>query len=500
MPYEIKENYKDCSGFSVVKEDDGKVMGCHTLKEDAEQQLKALYASEVDEAKENSVRKFGDSVAVYIPWDAFSFADIMEYKRAQERKERVEEVIRYYQALATNILYATEEQIPDKEAALNTLTAELKAELSKADELKEKFSFGAIVKNVLNLSEKKEEPETASNSFMVWKEGDRYHWLAVWTNKYRDDDRPSEILASEAHREFIKAVYSGEEPFPELWHFHVRGTRWGQSEWLHYDEETGFMLAAGLVDIGKENEAEAIAALDIPIGVSHGMPAKSIVRDRDDHSIITRYVTREISDLPADRAANKLTAFQVLKEAVMAIPEEKRSYLRVVGLKDDKIDAIEDSLKAAANKAEELGLESKESEETPEEGEAQAVAENSDEPVEAADASPVTREEIAEGIGEAVAPVAEAVSKLAELFEAQQKQLSDLVAQDDEKIAKKAADTPAASIAALISRNMRAIGDERAKVSRGDNFDAPVEAEDKARKTGIGFIDELISDKKQADA
>jgi phage head maturation protease len=46
MPWHIEDNHESCSGFAVVKDDDGSVAGCHDRREEAEAQLAALYASE----------------------------------------------------------------------------------------------------------------------------------------------------------------------------------------------------------------------------------------------------------------------------------------------------------------------------------------------------------------------------------------------------------------------------------------------------------------------
>ena len=46
MPWHIEDNHESCSGFAVVKDDDGSVTGCHDSREEAEAQLAALYASE----------------------------------------------------------------------------------------------------------------------------------------------------------------------------------------------------------------------------------------------------------------------------------------------------------------------------------------------------------------------------------------------------------------------------------------------------------------------
>lgn len=48
MPYHIgqKGSY-GCSGFPVVKDSDGTVMGCHETQEKAKAQLSALYINEL---------------------------------------------------------------------------------------------------------------------------------------------------------------------------------------------------------------------------------------------------------------------------------------------------------------------------------------------------------------------------------------------------------------------------------------------------------------------
>jgi hypothetical protein len=46
MPWQIRRNYKDCSGYAVVKKPDGELEGCHPTIAGAEAQMRALYASE----------------------------------------------------------------------------------------------------------------------------------------------------------------------------------------------------------------------------------------------------------------------------------------------------------------------------------------------------------------------------------------------------------------------------------------------------------------------
>lgn len=65
MPWHISNKHKECSGYAVVKDDDGKVVGCHKTEADAKAQLAALYASE---AKKN-VSQFTDNI-----WDGVFFS------------------------------------------------------------------------------------------------------------------------------------------------------------------------------------------------------------------------------------------------------------------------------------------------------------------------------------------------------------------------------------------------------------------------------------------
>lgn len=53
MPWDIRENHEGCpddAPFGVVKSDDGELEGCHATREEAEDQLAALYASEEGQA------------------------------------------------------------------------------------------------------------------------------------------------------------------------------------------------------------------------------------------------------------------------------------------------------------------------------------------------------------------------------------------------------------------------------------------------------------------
>jgi hypothetical protein len=46
MPWEIKRNVAGCTGYAVVKQGTGELVGCHAGETSAMAQLRALYASE----------------------------------------------------------------------------------------------------------------------------------------------------------------------------------------------------------------------------------------------------------------------------------------------------------------------------------------------------------------------------------------------------------------------------------------------------------------------
>jgi hypothetical protein len=235
------------------------------------------------------------------------------------------------------------------------------------------------------------------------------------------------------------------------------------------------------------------------------MPEKFIWRNIDDPSIIDFHITKEISDLPSPAAANPLTGFELFKGAgEMALAKDKRQYLRdVAGLPEEAIARIEAGLASKAKEAKDAGLEFKEAEaveETVEEevAAAQPATDEKAEPVkaEAAQSSaeaPVTRAEIAEALGQVVEGFTAQMRALTENMQALTTTVKELQQPDAERIAQKAADTPPASLAALIAQ--RVIGAEAAKVDGRSGLAKSKPAEAKAQVAGptpYEFINTLV--------
>jgi hypothetical protein len=182
--------------------------------------------------------------------------------------------------------------------------------------------------------------------FLVYKQKDgSFRWLAIYSNKFRDRDNPPEIISEASHLAYTKGVNSGELPYPELWLWHVDGSRWGQADFVGYDDN-GFAVASGTVDKGKEWVAESLMNYRGDLLTSHGMPRSTIERDPEDKTIITRHVTKEISPLPANVAANEYTGFTILGSSEvkeMALSQQDKAKLTELGVDADRLEAETES-------------------------------------------------------------------------------------------------------------------------------------------------------------
>lgn len=340
-------------------------------------------------------------------------------------------------------------------------------------------NFIADFKNAINTffdgyttREKSQPVHEAGNLLLKQRPDGRWEWGAVFSNKYRDNDIVPEILSSDAHRDYAEACKSGEWPMPELWHYHIKGTRWGVATAVVYDEDTGFIMAAGLVDEGHEKEAKALSDMDITLGVSHGMLRKETVRDISDPTVITRYRSIEISDLPLEVAANRLTGFVThnsIKEGI-SMNDTQKAYLAQVGVDPGIIETLEQTAEDKARQAEQLNIESKTSEAN--EVQVEQVTdepntdESDDEQVGGEDKTNELKrsevEEVLAEIGRYQKDVAEAVVTLTGAVAELSKRVSELEADDETKVAGFVENTPALSLSDIFHRSV--IGNEATKV------------------------------------
>jgi len=390
------------------------------------------------------------------------------------------------------------------------LTAEKKTALQErarkilADAQKERGFWSRITDAVKGwLSAEEPAPQPA---FTLWKENGTYRWLATYSNKYRDRDKPPEILSEAAHLDFVKAVDAGEWPAPELWLWHVPGTRIGVADWVTYAD--GFALASGTIDKAQAATAEQLERMPDPLAVSHGMPVKEIQRDADDDTVITRYRTREISVLPDWAAANALTGFDIQEVKDMAIPQDKKEFLLAAGLSEDRITAIEAELEGKAKSAADAGLEFKQAEPTAETVVTQPPVDQKDEtqtdvvpepaPPAPAPVAALTAEDIATAVRDVLKPIEERLTNLESLKE----QIGALNKTQDERVAEQLAATPAASLTDLLRGAMgyeRAIGNKEARIDGRSALakSGPEETEpsaDATQFTAIPWVNHMLTE------
>jgi hypothetical protein len=463
MPWKIS---KRSGKFCVINQTSGKEEDCHATRTEASDHMAALYASEGK--KEVLMDKHEGEIAYRPAWGATSFAELQANMEAAEAASKVRDLTWHFQDMVSNIMVS--DDVDDKGAAIKSLADEFATLVEAEAEKSRGKSFWLKVKELILGKEKEEavekptsEPDELkedTNSFMVWKEGEQWRWIALYSNKFRDQDSPPEILSEAAHKGFVKAVDDGEWEHPELWLWHIPGTKCGYCDFVAYDDR-GFAVASGVVT--DEKVAEGLAARD-DLKTSHGMPSAEIKRDPEDSTILTRYRSKEISPLPGWAAANKLTTFSM--GGNMAFPKDKREFL-VDLMGEEKTAALEADLGTKAKEAD--GMEYKEADaadeakaaetEETQEAAAEEEAPEGDPPVEP---QYVTREELVEEVGGMFAEYGEQIQALQATVEGLGKSLKELQRSDEEKVAQKAEETPAASLGDLLRH--RAVGSDEARV------------------------------------
>jgi len=464
---------------------------------------------EVKEVDGDMEEKFGGALGL----PPVSLSELDTIREEQKQDMGLKKLLSDFMAVVGNIMSFPSEK--GKAEDLKSLIKEFEERLPEEDE-----EEGA--------EEKDSSVESKTdNLFMIWKDAEtgEYRWLGVYSNKFRDDDSPSEILAEKAHLHFIEQVEKGQLAYPDLYVWHIP-VPVGKADLLAFDD-AGFSIAAGVV---KEEFAIALSNTSHDLAMSHGMPAKSIRRDAADNSVIVEYVTTEVSVLPRFAAANKMTGFYILndeEEAKMAIiPEKKRQQVAEL-LGSDLTEQLETDLASRSSKALAEGVEFKEENQQVEEDdqETEAAEEKTEEIV--AEVEEVVEEPVAGAEGEAEESVDPDAGEVEEFDEdesaeveeksdkeelagtlativatltAQNKQIMEAVMalgsrvdavegaadevqkSDEERIAQLAASTPAASLDAMLAKKLGAksvIGNPVTRV-HGNNAlakEAPEEAE-----------------------
>jgi hypothetical protein len=432
---------------------------------------------EIKEKVEEETEEVDEKMLVYSP-TATTFDELDEAKEGLIIAQDISEKVEQFHMLVDNVMW--NEEIEDKGGHIQKLASELGSRLSEGpDESKEIEdrgyikSFVDLLKKTLGLHENEPDGDESSIMFVKNSNGE-WVWFTRYSNKWRDDDLPPEIISEESHLRFTELVKSKKAPYPELWMWHVNGTQWGKAKWVGYDNQ-GFALAAGYVYPEFYEVAELFKDRE-DVLVSHGMPTSSIKRDADDQSIIIEHETREISPLPRWAAANKMTSFVILKENDMdefknkgISDSDRRKLIDEMGIPKEAIDRMEEINQKDATEATELGLEFKDGDnEQVADAEIEAETEVVDETQnveEEAEGTAMPEPSEYEELNTAINTLSDAVvalnEKVKELHGDLQKDIDELKSSQDEAIGQ-LAKTPSASRAAWVLQSI--IGEEDARV------------------------------------
>jgi len=414
---------------------------------------------------------------------AASFAELA----AMENAEKIEEMADYFPQMVSNIICRAE--IEDKGEAIRSLAVEFigvvneklsedkaanKEAAEDTSEPKKQVDEDSLFNRLLDKAKAAlgiEEKEQKQSDVYIWKDTDsgKYKCVLAYSNNFRDNDNPPEIITAESHKDFDEALNKGEWPMPELWLWHTPYPV-GHVDFHTYDEKSGFSVAAATFD--KAWAAEALMESGEWDALSHGMPKAEIVRDKEDDSLIVRHRTKEISFLPKWAAANKLTFHYISKESnmenqVKGLGDKRPDFVSLIG--EEKTAELEGSLAGKSDKAREDGVEQKE----------EAKAEAADEK-QAPEEKPLTRKELFEAlkfVTDEIKAIKEEMHQEAE--QKQEEEPQDLVA---------------------MLKQHSAIGKEEARVDgrTKEAKDGPEEADYNSKSesvTGVPLLDKMIANK-----
>lgn len=149
------------------------------------------------------------------------------------------------------------------------------------------------------------------------------HYLCVWSNNFKDRD--GEIFTEKAIDDYIARVDMGVVPLPELWVWHIPGTRIGQAEFVA--RHGHFVVSVGTFDDTSDGRAaQAYYSKHAgEKGISHGY---QYPRNRYDGKHYHSFNTFENSPLPLGAEANLYTSLEGVKET--KVDERKQQELEKV--------------------------------------------------------------------------------------------------------------------------------------------------------------------------
>ena len=200
---------------------------------------------------------------------------------------------------------------------------------------------------------KEEKPTPDVSSLFTTRAGfkvlDDGTWIAWYTNSYEDNE--GEIFAEKAIAADIDRMNEDGE-FPELWFWHVKGTKHGQA--IAAAKVGRFAVAVGEFD--DTRLAKAFKAYYQVVGdmaLSHGFFYEP--EDKID-GVFEAYQTFEISVLPPESAANPYTAYSLKETKEMGEVSEKVRAALIEALGKEATDQLIASGKAATLTLDQSGV------------------------------------------------------------------------------------------------------------------------------------------------
>lgn len=127
-------------------------------------------------------------------------------------------------------------------------------------------------------------------------------WFAWWSNNF--EDRDGEIFTEAAIDDYVGRVKSGVTPYPELWFWHIPGTKHGQADYV--GRVGHFAVAAGEFDSSPLAQSMKAHYSKGEWAVSHGFRYPP---SQKQHGVYHHFTTFELSPLRPQAAANPYTEF-----------------------------------------------------------------------------------------------------------------------------------------------------------------------------------------------
>lgn len=278
MPWEIMEHD---GRYCVHKEGESEPLKCYDDKDAANEYMRALYASEKALEEDTEFKHVGSTNVIigergpetYVPYGTYTASS------------------------SGNITISVPAQpVGNKQNLLDNIAQRVKNALQRGN--------NDIIAFKVN---------TATRS-----------WVGIWSNNF--EDREGEIFTAKAIDDYIARVDMGIMPPPELWVYHVPGTRLGQAE--HVARIGAFAVAFGTFDDTPEaTKAMHNLAKMKNLGMSHGYAYSPLHKKG---RVYHQFNTFEVSVLPREKAANAYTSFQEIDMKELNFTPDKEATVSAI--------------------------------------------------------------------------------------------------------------------------------------------------------------------------